>query len=257
VSSGAYSSILELTFLSREEDMESTACKQIYSRIVADALLTRLPRHLREYIYGYFWEQDLDVSKDRLLRRAMARPTDYLPRHYLMNTWLTDSVYLGEIVTDEILSHLYRMCFTSYEEPIIFASAHDFLSSDVYQRNLTPTLFIQTLNLRWNHFAMSPQEKSDIAAALKALRHVQFPAPISIHLVLDGYYVDRRMRKVIMRKLQNFRRTCEALEQKGHMIKVTEEDLGMDLTGFYSMSKDAWIESMNDATYEDKGIEEV
>jgi hypothetical protein len=250
VSSGAYSSVLELTYFAREEDMGSTACRQIYSRIVTDALLTRLPRHLREYVYGYFWEQDLDIATDRLSRRAMAHPTAYLPRDYLVNAWLMDPIYLGEIVTDEVLSYLYRMCFTSYSEPIRFASVHHFLSSDAYQRNLTPTHFIKTLNIRWIHFAMSHQEKSDIAAVLKALRHVQFPAPVSIHLVFDGYYHNKRMREIIMRKLEKFRRTWKALELKGHTVRVKEEDMGIDLTGFYNMAKDIWVERMNEMFYQ-------
>jgi hypothetical protein len=191
--------------------MDSTPCNQIYFKQVADALLTMLPYDVRDCVYGHFWETELEIAKDRLLRRAMALPTAYLPQDYLLNAWLMNPVHQGQIV-DEILTYLYNKCFAPYDEPIRLIAVHHFLSSDAYQRNLAPTLFIKTLNIRWIHFAMSSLEKKDIANVLKALRHIQFPAPISIHFVLDGYFRDVRMHKIIIRNPVNFKWTCRSLE---------------------------------------------
>jgi hypothetical protein len=227
-----------------------TSHGQSRSRHVADAMLAKLPRELRDCVYGYLWGQDLGVAKDLLLRRAMVPSSDGNPQDIVKLVCLGDPVYLGEIVVGEVLSYLYRSCFMPYKGPLALRSVGHFLKSDPYQRNLTPLLFINTLNMRWTDSALSPRAQQAIAAALNTLEHVQFPKPIPVHLVLNGYlpFDNKRKHKGkdLVHKLERFRKAFEALIERGHAVRVTEENHNLDLADFYRMSADEWVKRMND-----------
>ncbi|KAH7130799.1 hypothetical protein B0J11DRAFT_261626 [Dendryphion nanum] len=216
--------------------------------------LFRLPRELRDEVYSYFVDKDLESNVEKLLKYELgtrafqisdaARPI-WDPPHYIT------AAYVGEDVAAEILHAIYRKHFFDSE---LWIDAEgvlgQFMKADLFNIQLTPDAFIRKLRLSW-------QSENLDRGLLEALRElgklhqtanstvlVQIPCRTRLNLLIAMIH---RVRDDVRR----FTQICARIE-----VRWTFENGFVDLTKILlqeECAEDLW--EVISAEKKEKGLE--
>jgi hypothetical protein len=218
-------------------------------RHITWALPDKLPRELRDYIYALLWEPTLDESKSDLnfanfrFAQDLNSPGFELPVFALPE-------YTSRVVADEALSHLYRETFQKRPEyPLRVNSAVicRYLAGDIFGRGFRPLIWVREVYIEWDNL---PEEAdgSNTLAAFDNLATLEYPNTVWVSLELIGeIQAQCSVGERVVRQLEMFRPTFEALVSKGHTVSIKYQGDNVELTGFYTVAKETWVKEMQDS----------
>jgi hypothetical protein len=116
---------------------------------IAQALQDKLPRELRDDIYGFLWAPTLDKTKRALFDTSssiasnLACPSITLPPFALPE-------FTGRSTADEALAYLYRKTFSEPQKHLRIRSVGTYLATDPLSRGFSPLSWIKFLHVQWD-----------------------------------------------------------------------------------------------------------
>jgi hypothetical protein len=239
----------ELIVESSKEENASKSYAQSCMQQLAQAMLHKLPRELRDYIYALLWEPFLEKSR-RELDQASHDFTLDRQNHRIKLPVFSLAEYTGPAVADEALSHLYREtfqkrpCYFDDIEPTTFCG---YLFAEPFARGFQPITWVREMNINWNN-RLEEEVIDDVIAGFNSLWELDFPSPVTVTIELTSEVLTRRsVGKRGIDQLMLFQPTFEVLVRKGHTVIISYEGEESDLIGFYTRPRKAWLEEMQEA----------
>jgi hypothetical protein len=175
---------------------------------LTQTLVAKLPREIRDIVYGHLWTDDFDRMRLALQRHAYGllkwRDEDVLaPAPNFVTT-----PYGNDTATTEILSYLYEASYRVGEHTVRLNNLRHFFTADPFRRGITPTQFVRKVHVIWTY---CPEKKTRNTLAM--LAGIEFPNTVSIRITKAADQPSDGMKA-------RYEATVEALRRKGHNVTV-------------------------------------
>jgi len=171
--------------LMHERHSAQDTAARVYARSsmkkLGQAVQDKLPRELRNYIYGFLCEPTLKCAKRELsvaLCEVEVGKQDWLelPPFALPR-------YMGPSTADEALAYLYQEAFLEPHARIPLQNVCEFLTADPLGRGFSVLSWTKPICIRWE-FVAGDVAKADAISSFKALTELTSMPPVGISMDL-------------------------------------------------------------------------
>jgi hypothetical protein len=205
---------------SSEEEEAYTRYAQSISKNCATALLSALPRELRDKDYSYVWDNETIVfqTKESIREKTTSYGFgDACPPSYVQQD------HVGQIMAEKLALSVYRRAFgTKLEATVSAGHIHKFLAANPLKSTLKPVDCIRALTIEW--FPKEYDPGADVARSYRELAEYNFPEPIFAKLILGKFTGDvvgsPAISHALAEKISIFRPAYTALVEKNCSVTI-------------------------------------